>query len=246
MPAPLQNLSLREQLAVDRLPLRLLTLFLGLTGFGAGIALILRAGLGAAPWDVLSVALAERTGLSIGTLTILTSFAVLLAWIPLRQQPGIGTLANALWVGVAMDLTLAVVPPVEGLLPGLALLVGGLVLNAVSDAVYIGAQLGPGPRDGLMTGIHHRWGLRIGPVRAVIEVTVLAIGWVLGGPVGLATVVYALGIGPIVHLVLPWVTIPVRPRSAQVTNPVGADAAGAAAGVSACSDAPGSSRPERA
>lgn len=241
MPAPLQNLSLRQQLGIDRLPLRLVTLFIGLTGFGAGIALILRAGLGAAPWDVLSVALSERTGLSIGTLTVLTSFVVLLAWLPLRQQPGIGTLANALWVGISMDLTLAVVPPVEGLLPGLGLLLGGLVLNAVSDAVYIGAQLGPGPRDGLMTGIHHRWGLRIGPVRAVLEVSVLAVGWVLGGPVGLATVVYALGIGPIVHLVLPWVTIPVRPRSAQSATFVGPDLDPAAASVSPCSDAPGSS-----
>lgn len=127
MPAPLENVPLRAQLRIDRLPLRLLALFVGLTGFGAGIALILRAGLGAAPWDVLSVALADRTGLSIGTLTILTSFVVLLAWIPLRQQPGIGTLANALWVGVAMDLTLWLVPPVEGLLPGLGLLVGGLL-----------------------------------------------------------------------------------------------------------------------
>lgn len=243
MPVPLQNLSLRDQLRVDRLPLRLLTLFLGLTGFGAGIALILRAGLGAAPWDVLSVALSERTGLSIGTLTVLTSFAVLLAWIPLRQQPGIGTLANALWVGVSMDLTLAVVPPVEGLLPGLAMLLGGLVLNAVSDAVYIGAQLGPGPRDGLMTGIHHRWGLRIGPVRAVIEVAVLGVGGVLGGPVGVATVVYALGIGPIVHLVLPWVTIPVRTRSSEVPTSVGADEHETVTTVVPCSDAAGSSRP---
>lgn len=216
MPSALQNVPLREQLRIDRLPLRLLTLFLGLTGFGAGIGLILRAGLGAAPWDVLSVAIAGRTGLSIGTITILTSFVVLLAWIPLRQQPGIGTLANALWVGVSMDLTLHLVPPVEGLLPGIALLAAGLALNAVADAVYIGAQLGPGPRDGLMTGIHHRWGLPVGPVRAVIEVGVLAIGWMLGGPVGLGTVVYALGIGPIVHLVLPWVTIPVRRGTAPV------------------------------
>ena len=113
MPSALQNVPLREQLRIDRLPLRLLTLFLGLTGFGAGIGLILRAGLGAAPWDVLSVPIAGRTGLSIGTITILTSFVVLLAWIPLRQQPGIGTLANALWVGVSMDLTPHVVPPVE-------------------------------------------------------------------------------------------------------------------------------------
>lgn len=210
MPSSLQNVSLRRQLTLDRLPLRLATLMIGLTGFGAGLAMIIRAGLGAAPWDVLSVALGDLTGLTVGTLTILTSFVVLLAWIPLRQQPGIGTFANAIWVGVSMDLTLLVLPEADGLLPGLALLLGGLLLNAVADAVYIGAQLGPGPRDGLMTGIHHRFGLPIGPVRAVIEISVLALGWVLGGPVGLGTVLYALGIGPIVHLVLPWVTIPIR------------------------------------
>lgn len=210
MPSSLQNVSLRRQLTLDRLPLRLATLMIGLTGFGAGLAMIIRAGLGAASWDVLSVALGDLTGLTVGTLTILTSFVVLLAWIPLRQQPGIGTFANAIWVGVSMDLTLLVLPEADGLLPGLALLLGGLLLNAVADAVYIGAQLGPGPRDGLMTGIHHRFGLPIGPVRAVIEISVLALGWVLGGPVGLGTVLYALGIGPIVHLVLPWVTIPIR------------------------------------
>ncbi|WP_114853898.1 YitT family protein [Brachybacterium sp. YJGR34] len=221
MPAPLENLSLRDQLRADRLPLRLITLALGLTGFGVGIGLILRAALGAAPWDVLSVALSDRTGLSVGTLTVLTSVVVLLAWIPLRQQPGIGTIANALWVGVALDITLFLVPPADSLPLALVLLVGGLALNAVSDAVYLGAQLGPGPRDGLMTGIHHRWGLRIGPVRAVIELGVLGIGWLLGGPVGIGTVLYALGIGPIVHLVLPHVTIPVRRRGAgrTVTRP---------------------------
>lgn len=210
MPRRAWTASRRDQLGLDRLPLRLFTLAAGLTGFGVGIGLILRAGWGAAPWDVLSVALAERTGLSIGTVTILTSFLVLLLWIPLRQRPGIGTLANALWVGIAMDATLHLVPPAESVLAALSMLLAGLLLNAVSDAVYIGAQLGPGPRDGLMTGIHHRWGLRIGPVRAVIELTVLGVGWLLGGPVGIGTVVYALGIGPIVHLVLPAVTIPVR------------------------------------
>lgn len=217
MATVLENLTVRDQLRLDRLPLRLLTLFLGLTGFGVGIGLILRAGWGAAPWDVLAVGLAERTGLSIGTLIILTSFAVLLLWIPLRQRPGIGTLANAVWVGVAMDATLRLVPPAESTLAAVGLLTAGLLLNAISDAVYIGAQLGPGPRDGLMTGIHHRWGLRIGPVRAVIELTVLGIGWLLGGPVGVGTVVYAFGIGPIVHLVLPMVTIPVRTSAPRAT-----------------------------
>lgn len=219
MPAPLENLSLREQLTVDRKGLRLLSLVIGLTGFGVGVGMMIRAGLGAAPWDVLSVALAQRTGLSIGVVTIITSFVVLLAWIPLHQRPGIGTLANALWIGIAVDLTLRVLPAVDALLPGLLLLLGGVAVNATSSALYIGALLGPGPRDGLMTGIHHRWGLRIGPVRLIIEVTVLALGWVLGGPLGIGTVVYALAVGPIVHLVLPRVTIPVRRTPSAVPVP---------------------------
>lgn len=219
MPAPLENLSLREQLTVDRKGLRLLSLVIGLTGFGVGVGMMIRAGLGAAPWDVLSVALAQRTGLSIGVVTIITSFVVLLAWIPLHQRPGIGTLANALWIGIAVDLTLHVLPAVDALLPGLLLLLGGVAVNATSSALYIGALLGPGPRDGLMTGIHHRWGLRIGAVRLIIEVTVLALGWVLGGPLGIGTVVYALAVGPIVHLVLPRVTIPVRRTPSAVPVP---------------------------
>ncbi|MGO1355447.1 membrane protein YczE [Brachybacterium tyrofermentans] len=216
MPAPLENLSLRQQLTVDRRGLRLLSLVVGLTGFGAGVAMMIRAGLGAAPWDVLSVALAERTGLSIGVVTIIVSFVVLLAWIPLRQHPGIGTIANALWIGIAVDLTLHVLPPVDALLPGLLLLLGGVIVNAASSALYIGALLGPGPRDGLMTGIHHRWGLRIGRVRLVIEVAVLGLGWILGGPLGIGTIIYALAVGPIVHLVLPRVTIPVRREPSSV------------------------------
>ncbi|EWS81619.1 YczE/YyaS/YitT family protein [Brachybacterium phenoliresistens] len=206
----LENLSLRAQLRVDRLPLRLATLALGLTGYGAGLAMIIRSALGADPWDVLHVAVAARTGLSIGTVIIAVSVLVLVAWIPLRQHLGIGTLANALWVGVAADAALRVIPEATTLGGGIGLLAGGIVLNAVSDAVYIGAQLGPGPRDGLMTGIHRRWGLPIGPVRLVLEAAVLAVGWSLGGPVGVGTVLYAAAIGPIVHLVLPWVTIAVR------------------------------------
>ncbi|MFC0672872.1 membrane protein YczE [Brachybacterium hainanense] len=206
----LANLPLRSQLHVDRLPLRLLTLAAGLTGYGVGLAMIIRSTWGADPWDVLHVALAERSGLSVGTVIIATSVLVLLAWIPLRQHVGLGTLANALWIGVAADAGLRLIPEAATPAGGLGLLIGGIVLNAVSDAVYIGAQLGPGPRDGLMTGIHHRWGLPIGPVRLALEAVVLAAGWLLGGPVGLGTVLYAASIGPIVHLVLPRVTIAVR------------------------------------
>lgn len=206
----LANLSLREQLHVDRRLLRLLWLFVGLTGFGVGMGMIIRAGLGAAPWDVFAVAVADRTSLSFGAVTILTSFMVLLAWIPLRQQPEIGTLANALWVGIAADATLHVIPSADALGAAIGLLIGGVAVNAVADAVYIGAQLGPGPRDGLMTGMHHRFRFPVGPVRFVVEAVVLLVGWMLGGPVGAGTLLYAVAIGPIVHTVLPRVTLRVR------------------------------------
>ncbi|UQN28434.1 YczE/YyaS/YitT family protein [Brachybacterium kimchii] len=215
MPAALENVSLRDQFHLDRIALRLLSLFLGLTGYGAALALLIRSGLGADPWDVLHVAISQRIGLSVGTVIILVSFLVLAAWIPLRQHPGIGTLANALWVGVATDLTLFVVPPVHGLPLAITMMVGGVLLNAVSDAVYIGAHLGPGPRDGLMTGLHHRTGRPVGPLRFGIEATVLVAGWLLGGPVGVGTFVYAIAIGPIVGWVLPHVTIPVRRRAVR-------------------------------
>lgn len=210
MPSSLENLSLRAQLRVDRLPLRLLVLMAGLTLFGISVAMLVHAGLGAAPWDVLHVALAERTGLSLGLVIILTSALVLALWIPLREQPGIGTIANSVWVGISTDVTLALLPPVHGMPAAIALLVGGVLLNAVAGALYIGAQLGAGPRDGLMTGVHRRTGLPVGPVRIGVEIAVLATGWALGGPLGVGTLVYALAIGPLVQLVLPWATIPVR------------------------------------
>ena len=206
----LENLGPRHQLQLDRLPLRLSTLMIGLTGYGVGLALVIRSGLGVSPWDVLHVALAERLGLSVGVVIIVVSVLVLLAWLPLRQRAGIGTLANTLWVGVAVDGALALLPE-QVTLPGAVLfLLGGILLTGVSDALYIGAQLGPGPRDGLMTGLHHRWNLPLGPTRIALELTVLAAGWSLGGPVGGGTVLFALALGPILHLTLPRVTIPVR------------------------------------
>ncbi|MDO5662792.1 MAG: hypothetical protein Q4G40_08860 [Brachybacterium sp.] len=208
--ASYENVTLREQLHLDRRVLRLALLMLGLSGFGAGLAMIIESGLGAAPWDVLHVALAQLTGASIGTVVIVMSLLVLLAWIPLRQSPGIGTLANALWVGVAIDATLAVLPTATTLTAQTAMLLGGILLNGAAGAVYIGALLGPGPRDGVMTGLHLRFGLPIAPVRIGLEVLVLATGWLLGGPVGLGTLAYALLIGPITHLVLPHVVVPVR------------------------------------
>lgn len=206
----LANLSLRDQLHVDRLPLRLLQMMIGLTGFGLSLAMLLRSGLGGAPWDVLHAALAERAGLSVGTLSITVSFVVLLAWIPLREQPGIGTFANAIWVGLSIDLGMALLPPATGLLPAVVLMVAGVVINGVSAAVYIGAQLGPGARDGLMTGLGRVLGRPVGPVRIGLEVLVLAAGWALGGPLGVGTVLYALGLGPVIQLALPHVVLAVR------------------------------------
>ncbi|GAA1487188.1 YczE/YyaS/YitT family protein [Brachybacterium fresconis] len=205
----LANLSLRDQLRVDRLPLRLLQMMIGLTGFGLSLAMLLRSGLGGAPWDVLHAALAERAGLSVGTLSITVSFVVLLAWIPLREQPGIGTFANAIWVGLSIDLGMALLPPATGPLPAVVLMVAGVAVNGVSAAVYIGAQLGPGARDGLMTGLGRVLGRPVGPVRIALEVLVLAAGWALGGPMGVGTVLYALGLGPVIQLALPHVVLPV-------------------------------------
>lgn len=204
------NLPLRDQLRVDRLPLRLAQMMVGLTGFGLSLAMLLRSGLGGAPWDVLHAALAERAGLSVGTLSITVSFVVLLAWIPLREQPGIGTFANAIWVGLSIDLGMALLPPAPSLVPAVVLMVAGVLVNGVSCAVYIGAQLGTGARDGLMTGLGRVLGRPVGPVRIGLEVLVLATGWALGGPVGVATLLYAAGLGPVIQLTLPHVVIPVR------------------------------------
>jgi uncharacterized membrane protein YczE len=189
---------------------RLAQLLVGLVMYGVSLALVLRAGLGLAPWDVLHQGLAERTGATVGQMVIVVSFVVLLAWIPLRQRPGFGTLANALLVGVFVDLTMAVLDDVHGLGWRLALLVAGILLNGLATALYIGASLGPGSRDGLMTGLVRRTGRSVRLVRTCLEVVVLAIGFVLGGTVGIGTVLYAVAIGPIAHALLPFLTIAPR------------------------------------
>lgn len=207
---PLENLPLRDQLRVDRLPFRLAHMMVGLTGFGLSLAMMLRSGLGGAPWDVLHAALADRLGASVGSLSIAVSFLVLLAFIPLHQQVGIGTVANAVWVGVSLDLGMAILPPPGGMPAAVAMMVAAVVINGVSAAIYIGAQLGSGARDGLMTGLSRVLSRPVGPIRLCLEVTVLATGWLLGGPIGVGTLVYALGLGPVIQLALPQVTIPVR------------------------------------
>jgi uncharacterized membrane protein YczE len=174
--------------------------------------MLLRAGLGLAPWDVLHQGLSRITGASVGTMVIAVSFVILLSWIPLRQRPGIGTIANALLVGVALDLTMLVLDDATAWPGRVALLVGGVLVNGLATALYIGALLGPGPRDGLMTGLVRRTGRSTRFVRTSIEVAVLAVGWLLGGTVGIGTVVFALAIGPIVHALLPLLTVG-SPRS---------------------------------
>jgi uncharacterized membrane protein YczE len=199
---------LRMQLSAARL----IQLIGGLLLFGGSLALLVRSRLGLDPWDVFHQGLAIRSGIPIGTVTILVGAVVLLLWIPLGQRPGIGTIANVILVGLALDGTLAILPTQSDLGVRWAFLVAGIVLNGIATGAYIGAALGPGPRDGLMVGLAaRRHSLRV--VRTAIELTVLGIGWLLGGTVGIGTVLYAVTIGPIVHVTLPALTR--RPRSME-------------------------------
>lgn len=190
---------------------RLIQLFIGLVLYGLSIALIVRADLGLDPWDVLNQGVFERfakpSGVSFGLAVNLIGMAVLLLWVPLRQKPGIGTVANVLVIGTVANFGLDWVPSDLGRPLRAGLLIAGIVLNGVASGAYIGAGLGPGPRDGLMTGIVARTGWPVKWVRTAIELTVIAVGWLLGGSVGLGTVLYALTIGPLVHVVLPLFTI---------------------------------------
>lgn len=181
---------------------RSVLLLAGLTGYGLSMALFVRAGLGLDPWDVFHQGLSKHTGLTIGGATALVGVVVLLGWIPLRNRPGVGTVANVIVLSVTVDAALAVLSQPTTVPVRTAMLVGAVVLNALSTVMYIGAGMGPGPRDGLMTGLVARTGWSVRLVRTSIEVTVVAVGWLLGGTVGVGTVVYALGIGPLVQLVL--------------------------------------------
>ena len=185
---------------------RLTQLYAGLVLYGISGSLLLLAGLGLDPWDVLHQGLSRRIGLGVGTWAIIVGFVVLLLWIPLRQRPGIGTISNVLIVGAVIDLILATVSPPHALALRIAALVGGVLLSGVATGAYIGAGLGPGPRDGLMTGLARR-GHRIWVVRTTLELSVLAIGWALGGTVGVGTVVYAASIGPLAHFFIPLLAI---------------------------------------
>ncbi|WP_338776361.1 hypothetical protein [Streptomyces sp. DG1A-41] len=194
--------------AQGRLVRRLTQLYAGLALYGASSALLVRSGLGLEPWNVLHQGLAERTGLSIGVVLTFVGAAVLLAWIPLRQRPGLGTISNVLVIGMAMDATLALVPDAHGWALRVTLMVAGIVLNGAATGLYIAARFGPGPRDGLMTGLHQRTGISIRLVRTVIEFTVVATGFALGGTVGIGTLLYAVAIGPLAQLFLRVFAVP--------------------------------------
>jgi uncharacterized membrane protein YczE len=213
----LAALTPRQQLTAGRTGRRLTQLMVGLLLYGVSMAMLIRSTLGLDPWDVLHDGITQRTGLSFGTVVILVGVLVLLLWIPLRQWPGLGTVANAVVIGLATDGSLALMSEPSGLAAQLALLIGGVVANGLAGALYIGSQFGAGPRDGLMTGLVRRTGRSVRLVRTSLEVTVLAAGWLLGGAVGLGTVLYALAIGPLVQLFLQWsiVELPVRGAAAE-------------------------------
>lgn len=211
---------------------RTLQLFLGLLGYASSMAMLLHAGQGGMPWDVLHQGIVRRTGLPFGVVVVTLSALALLAWIPLRQRPGWGTLANVVVIGLAIDPALALVEllaPAPGVAASVALAVGGVLLNGLATSAYLGVRLGPGPRDGLMTGLVARTGRSVRVVRTAIEVVVVAVGWALGGTLGWATLLYALGVGPVVQATARWFA-PRRPLAAP-SPPVTRDGAPAPARV---------------
>ena len=218
MPAPkrtLANIGPIQQLKSGRLTRRLLQLLLGLYLYGASMAMIVTSGLGMMPWDVLHSGILKHIPLTFGTIVTITALIVLLIWIPLKQQPGLGTILNAVLIGPALDLTRLFLPQPDGLGWNIGLLAGGIILNGVASAMYIGSQFGPGPRDGLMTGLSRVTGRSIRLVRTLIEVFVVAVGWLLGGVFGIGTALYAVGIGPITQALLPAFTVELRPKTSD-------------------------------
>lgn len=196
------------QLRAGRLVRRIPQLVIGLYLFGVSLAMMVLAGIGTAPWDVLHLGLIRTVPLTLGQAVIAMSFVVLLAWIPLRERPGIGTIANAVLVGLSADATLVMFDAPAGPPARVGLMLGGVVLCGLASALYIGAQFGRGPRDGLMTGLSRRTGLSLRLVRTALEVTVVVVGLLLGGVAGIGTIVYALFIGPLTQAMLPWVLVP--------------------------------------
>jgi uncharacterized membrane protein YczE len=183
-------------------------LLIGLVLYGLAIAMMVRAGIGVSPWDVLAQGVSRQTGIPFGLTTNLIGLVVLVLWIPIRQKPGAGTILNVLIIGPSAQFGLWLFPQVHVLFAQILLFSCGLALLALATGLYIGARFGPGPRDGLMTGVHRRWGWRLWMVRTTIEVVVLGIGWLLGGNVGLGTVAFAALIGPLVNLTIPLLRVP--------------------------------------
>jgi uncharacterized membrane protein YczE len=197
---------------------RLTQLYAGLVLYGVSASLILLSALGNDPWDVLHQGLSRQTGIGTGIWLIIVGALVLLLWIPLRQRPGIGTISNVIVIGLVMEAMLITFPTADDLGVRAVLLVAGVFFNGVATGMYIGARLGPGPRDGLMTGLAAR-GHSIRAVRTALELTVLAAGAALGGTVGIGTVVYALAIGPLAHVFVPWFTVPERAEPREKERP---------------------------
>nr|WP_229699717.1 hypothetical protein [Streptomyces kronopolitis] len=196
-------------------------MFTGLALYGASLSLLVRASLGVNPWSVLTEGMERRTSLSFGTVSALLGILVLLLWIPLKQRPTFGTFANIVVLACSSDLGLALVPAHLGLAARVGLLVGGVLLNGLSVAVYVGARFGPGPRDGLMTGASRVTGRSLRLVRTVVELAVLAAGGLLGGTVGIGTVLYALTVGPITQFFLPWCVYRSGGRAVGIVAPAG-------------------------
>ncbi len=217
--AVLTDLGPVAQLRAGRLARRLPQLYVGLFLYGVSLALMVRGALGLAPWDVLHSGFIRHVPMTLGQAVVLFSFVVLVLWIPLREMPGLGTISNALVVGLSADLTLAVLSQPDAIAARIALMLGGVVLCGLASALYIGAQLGRGPRDGLMTGLSRRTGLSLRLVRTGLEVAVVVIGLLLGGVLGLGTVVYALAIGSLTQLMLPWLTVDVMAPDRAVPHP---------------------------
>ena len=203
----LTTLGPLAQLRAGQLGRRLPQLLGGLSLFGISMAMLVRANLGLDPWDVLTQGLGHYLPLSFGTITIIIGAVVLLLWIPLRQKPGLGTISNVFVIGVAVDFGLWLISPPDQLVVRIVMMVSAVVLNGIAGATYIGSQLGPGPRDGLMTGLSARTGRSLRLIRISIEVTVLVVGVLLGGTVGVGTVLYALAIGPLVQFFLRFTTV---------------------------------------
>jgi uncharacterized membrane protein YczE len=209
-PTGLSDLGPIAQMRAGRLGRRLPQLYIGLLLYGVSLALMVRGDLGLAPWDVLHSGLIRHVPITLGQAVVLVSFVVLLLWIPLRESPGLGTISNAIVVGLSADATLALLDRPDAVALRLALMAGGVALCGLASAMYIGAQLGRGPRDGLMTGLARRTGRSLRLVRTGLEVAVVVIGLLLGGTLGLGTVLYALAIGPLTQLWLPAWTVPLE------------------------------------